>query len=813
VIRRIATRVAVVGIVATGITGAPAIQPAGARSAAVPAPATYAPITPKRVLESSVSAQHATTLKVLGAAQVPATGVTAVALTVTVGRPGVRGFVTVYADGTARPTTSNVNFDAGRAQSDQVYAPVGSDGRVALYNGSTGAIHVYVDITGYFASAASAPAGSFVTTAPSRVLDTRPGDALAARTTKTVSLLGHGGVPASGVSAVVMTLTSLHSGDGGYLTAFASGTSRPATGNVYFAPGQAIGNQVVAQLGADGKVAVYNGSDGPVDLIGDVQGYFISGPVHVAGAYVPVAPTRIGSSTVGPRAIDGMSWNAYPEGPSGMALVNVTVSQAGAAGYVVAYGAIPHPPVTSLTFAAGRATAGLVAAPADSPSYGPYERVYNGSDRAARYTYDYLGYFLSSAASAGTVTDATTGAGVGGVVVFVSSYTDTGEGQDLSGGPGAVTAPDGTYTITGGEYVCFDARRATGPSNDIGYLSKCYQNQPYDDPGYADTATLVHGPQIVDQALPQVSIGTVAGRVTISAGGGLGNVLVRAGTGEAVTDSSGAYSMTVPVGSYQVCFDAADTPPGSTPYGYNSPCHSAVAVTRGTTTRVDETLLAEGAIKGRVVQTDGSAVPYGNVTVFANGVYVHDGTLDSGGNYIVTHLDPTVQYKVCISGGTADASPYGLAAQCYSDVAWNLSSYDHPAPGATSVAVPPGGSTTINATLAAAGGISGTVTAASTATALSGADVRVFRPDGSLWSSATTDDAGHYAVFELAAGRSYTVCIDPTKLNFNGHHYTPRCYANVAWSGAADDLPSGTTPVPVTGAADHPGVDVAITEA
>jgi Carboxypeptidase regulatory-like domain len=250
-------------------------------------------------------------------------------------------------------------------------------------------------------------------------------------------------------------------------------------------------------------------------------------------------------------------------------------------------------------------------------------------------------------------------------------------------------------------------------------------------PGYPETATTLNGAQIAHQALPQVTIGTIAGRVTNSSGTGLEKVQVRVGTAEAVTDSSGAYSMLAPVGSYQVCFDAIETPKGSTPNGYNSPCRSAVGVTRGATTRVDQTLLADGSITGRVVQADGSAVPQGEVTVFAGGGYV-------------------------------------------------------------------------------AGGISGTVTTA--AAALSRAEVKVFRADGSLWGSASTDDAGHYSVVSLPAGVCYTVCVDPTNLNINSHHYTPRCYRNVAWSGDSDNLPSGTTPVPVTGAADHPKVDVTITE-
>ena len=249
------------------------------------------PCDPAATRNLDIDGRKTASVKVLGVAGVPASGVAAVAATITVGRGSAGGYVTVFANGSRRPGTSNIGFSAGRAQSDQMYSAAGPDGRVAIFNGGTRSARVYVDITGYFTASALTP-GSFVPTTPSRVLDTRAGSRLPARAIKTFSVPGHGGIPSSGASTVVMTLTALHSSRSGYLTTYADGTPRPKTSNVDFAAGQAVGNQVVGQLGADGKVSVYNGSDGPVDLVGDVQGYFVAGPPQSAGAFVAAPPTR-----------------------------------------------------------------------------------------------------------------------------------------------------------------------------------------------------------------------------------------------------------------------------------------------------------------------------------------------------------------------------------------------------------------------------------------------------------------------------------------------------------------------------------------
>jgi hypothetical protein len=59
-------------------------------------------------------------LQVAGAGGVPAGGVSAVVLNVTVTAPSAASFVSVFPDGTARSSASNVNFAAGQTISDLV---------------------------------------------------------------------------------------------------------------------------------------------------------------------------------------------------------------------------------------------------------------------------------------------------------------------------------------------------------------------------------------------------------------------------------------------------------------------------------------------------------------------------------------------------------------------------------------------------------------------------------------------------------------------------------------------------------------------
>ena len=58
------------------------------------------------------------------------------------------------ASGIPRTGTSNLNFRAGQTIPNTVVVPVGMDGKIQLYNGSTGKFHLLVDVSGYIRGAA-----------------------------------------------------------------------------------------------------------------------------------------------------------------------------------------------------------------------------------------------------------------------------------------------------------------------------------------------------------------------------------------------------------------------------------------------------------------------------------------------------------------------------------------------------------------------------------------------------------------------------------------------------------------------------------
>jgi len=220
-------------------------------------------------------------LTVAGRGGVPATGASAVVLNVTATGSAAPGFVSVWPAGTARPTTSNLNIDAGLTIANLVIAKVGAAGQVALR--SSVATDLIADVEGWFATPSELTALS-----PARLLDTRSGTAttdglfagtgsLATHVEFDLPVLNRGGVPASGVDSVVLNVTATSPTANGFITVWPSGTARPLSSNLNFVPGQTVPNLVIVKVGGDGKVAIFN-SAGSTDVVADVYGWFAPSP-------------------------------------------------------------------------------------------------------------------------------------------------------------------------------------------------------------------------------------------------------------------------------------------------------------------------------------------------------------------------------------------------------------------------------------------------------------------------------------------------------------------------------------------------------
>ena len=236
----------------------------------------YNPVTPARILDtrsaSKLGPAAALGLQVTGQGGVPATGVSAVVLNVTVTEPTATSFLTAWPEGEARPLASNLNYVAGQTVPNLVVVKVGAGGKVDLFN-YAGAAHVVADVAGWYGDDGSSAGGLFTPVAPARLLDTRAGAKVGPDGTLGLQVTGRGGVPASGVSAVVLNVTATEPTALSFLTASPAGETRPLASNLNYGPAQTVPNLVVVKVGAGGVVNLFN-SSGSTHIVADVAGWY-----------------------------------------------------------------------------------------------------------------------------------------------------------------------------------------------------------------------------------------------------------------------------------------------------------------------------------------------------------------------------------------------------------------------------------------------------------------------------------------------------------------------------------------------------------
>ncbi len=224
------------------------------------------------------------------------------------------------------------------------------------------------------------PKGTYHPVDPVRLLDTRTGNGatkarVGAGTSIDLQVGGRGGVPSSGVSAVVLNVTYVLPTVGGFVTVWPTGALRPVASNLNLNVGDARPNLVTVRMGAGGKVSLYN-EVGSVDLVADVAGWYDTDAANTGSYYHPSAPTRVldtrNGSKVGNKTkltIDVTNANGSPI-PAGAtaAIVNLTGTGATAGTYVTAYPAnLPDPPVTSnLNLSPGQTRPNLAIVPLDA---------------------------------------------------------------------------------------------------------------------------------------------------------------------------------------------------------------------------------------------------------------------------------------------------------------------------------------------------------------------------------------------------------------------------------------------------------------
>ncbi|GGL87532.1 hypothetical protein GCM10011594_03960 [Nakamurella endophytica] len=343
---------------------APAATPV-AQGAAGSTAGAFSALTSSRVLDTRTGiggtrglqvAPGSVAVQVLGVGGVPADGVSAVVLTLTVTAATGGGYLAAGADGDPRPDASNLNWAAGQTVANLAVVPVGADGKVRLYTSGrpTDRLHLVADVSGYYRDGdVTEPGGVQVLPSPSRILNTVDGVGaaqapVAGRGSVTVQVTGRGGIPASGVAAVVVNLTVTRTTGGGHLAAGPAGATPPAVSNLNYPAGGTLANLAVVPLSPDGRMTVWTTGAGTLHLLADVAGYVVAGSTTLTGSVQPVLPARVLDSRTGvggaggPLAGTGAvrlkvtgAGGVPASGVSAVALV-VTVTAPTSAGYLVA---------------------------------------------------------------------------------------------------------------------------------------------------------------------------------------------------------------------------------------------------------------------------------------------------------------------------------------------------------------------------------------------------------------------------------------------------------------------------------------------
>ncbi len=245
----------------------------------------YAALAPTRVLDTRESgrlvAGDSVQLPVLGAGGVPASGVGAVAMNVTLTEADRPGFVQVIPTGgpTAVGASSNLNAShAGQTVANMVIVPVGSDGSVTLFTHAGG--QLVVDITGYYTDTSAVPSvsGLFVAAPPTRLLDTRgadrpgPGGAVVVDPSQDAGQLAV--IDVLLASALVTNLTATEAAAPGFVQAVpTNGASFGSSSNLNVErPGQTIANAAQVTLGSDHTLTLFTQTG--THLICDVTGWY-----------------------------------------------------------------------------------------------------------------------------------------------------------------------------------------------------------------------------------------------------------------------------------------------------------------------------------------------------------------------------------------------------------------------------------------------------------------------------------------------------------------------------------------------------------
>jgi YVTN family beta-propeller protein len=213
-------------------------------------------------------------------------------------------------------------------------------------------------------------AARYVAVAPTRLLDTRGANAPADASTTRVAVAGQAGVPAD-ATAVALNVTATETTAPGFVTVWPAGLPRPEASNLNVEnAGQTIPNLVIVPLGEGGAVDVFTQT--ATHLVVDVIGAWQPIPgIATGGRFQPTGPTRVLDTRSGGALSSGsttlVDLGPVAAGASG-AVLNVTATEASAAGFVTVWGpGAPRPVASNVNVERpGQTVANMVVTPVDA---------------------------------------------------------------------------------------------------------------------------------------------------------------------------------------------------------------------------------------------------------------------------------------------------------------------------------------------------------------------------------------------------------------------------------------------------------------
>ncbi len=270
----------VAGCVATQLTlpAGPAAADAATGSAGLFMPAAGRLLDTRNGTGGYATPMPANTVRTVptaGVAGIPASGVSAVALTLTVVGATTAGAVSVAPGDVASPSGTALVFNPGDSVSNTDLVALHADGQLHVV--SNASANLIIDVQGYFTAGSATAPGGFVPVDQTRIVDTRigtnvPQARVATGGSITVTATGLAGVPVD-ASAVYANIAILGQTTNGYLRTFAAGSAVPTTGALGFDDTTQT-ESVAIPLSSSGAFTVLVGAGGPVDLLIDIQGYF-----------------------------------------------------------------------------------------------------------------------------------------------------------------------------------------------------------------------------------------------------------------------------------------------------------------------------------------------------------------------------------------------------------------------------------------------------------------------------------------------------------------------------------------------------------